>query len=387
MLRVDSISKSYVVFSHHGQRILASATLGLYKPRLRFLALDGVSFTLKPGRLLGVAGPNGAGKSTLLSIIAGAQSADSGKVTFPGKPGQIRSILELGAGFSPELTVRENALLTGQFFGYRAREIQQSMAEILEFAELADREAMPLRALSTGQAMRLAFAVAFLRRSELLLLDEAFAVGDAAFQQKCIKRITDYKESGSMIILVSHQMELMRSLCDEMLLLDGGRILARGAVADVHAAYMELIWLKGRREGLSGHALALLDSGGKARQVFQTGEKAIARLELTGEQTLPGITVGLHIYDVRGVLVYGTNTHFLGQPMDLVGREKRLLHFELELHLMEGRYAIGYSVHTGRSHAEGAFVWQEKALEFQVMGTSGLGLANCRARLLTDESA
>jgi len=386
MLQVESLSKSFVIFSSHRQRICSAATLGLYRPAGRFRALDGVSFTLEPGRLLGIAGPNGAGKSTLLSIIAGAQKADSGRVDFKAKPGQVRSILELGAGFSPELTVQENALLNGQFFGYSAREIQSSMAEILAFAELEDRQAMPLRSLSTGQAMRLAFAVAFLRRGELLLLDEAFAVGDALFQQKCIKRIMSWKDAGSMIILVSHQLELLRSLSDEMLLLDEGKVRARGSVAQVHAAYMELILQKGHREGLADHTFALMSEGGELRTTFESGDKAMVRLELQSGKELKDITIGLHIYDERGILVYGTNTHLMGRRIDLPEKEKRVICFALDLHLMEGRYAIGYSVHTGRSHAEGAFVWQERAIEFRLLGGTGLGLVNCRARMLSEET-
>lgn len=203
-----------------------------------FEALKGVSFTLSEGEAVGIVGRNGSGKSTTLKIMAGVYRPTSGRVKVSG---HVAALIELGAGFHPDLTGRENIVLNGLLLGLSRREIQAREERIVEFAELGDFIDSPIKQYSSGMYMRLGFAIAAEVDPDILLIDEILAVGDAAFQQKCIARIQDFHQRGKTIVFVSHDMAAVRRICQRALLIHEGNLLADGPTNEVAARYEELL--------------------------------------------------------------------------------------------------------------------------------------------------
>ncbi|MBI3394413.1 MAG: ABC transporter ATP-binding protein [Spirochaetia bacterium] len=371
MLRVDNIVKDYRGFRSFSERILSVATLGLYGGSLRFRALDGVSFASEAGKgeIIGLIGPNGAGKSTLLRILAGNSRAVSGTVQISGT---IRSILELGVGFSSDLTARENVYYNGRLWGYSGSRLLGESHAIFDFAGLAGLEDRPLGTFSTGMQMRLAFALATFERSNLLLVDEALAVGDASFQQKCVARFQEFRDQGSVVLVVSHDLHMLRSVCDRMILLSGGRVVSMGAPAKVVEDYMELI---GRNShtgpaaqlGADEYGLEIEDERGVSRSAFLSGQRFRILFKARPGADLKDVTVGIHINDARGIRAFGTNSLIAGAgTTTLFSGKENVVEFHLGMNLGPGKYSAGCSVHRGRAHAQDCFVWKESLVDFEV---------------------
>ncbi|HVL80692.1 MAG TPA: ABC transporter ATP-binding protein [Actinomycetota bacterium] len=197
-------------------------------------ALRDVSFEVEPGETVGLIGRNGSGKSTLLRCIAGILPPTRGEVLVGGP---ISSLIELGAGFHPELTGRENARVTGALFGIPRRKLEAKMEEIVAFAELEEVVDQPVRSYSSGMVVRLAFSLAVSADPEILLIDEVLAVGDQSFQRRCVDRISGMARSGVAVVFVSHQLDLVSSVCSRVLLLDDGSVVSDGSPLDVIAGY------------------------------------------------------------------------------------------------------------------------------------------------------
>jgi ABC-type polysaccharide/polyol phosphate transport system ATPase subunit len=206
-------------------------------------ALKGISFELARGESLGIIGPNGSGKSTLLKVMAGVIKLDKGRVITNGSP---VAVLELGIGFHPDLTVKENALIYGIVMGITRREIKKKIEPILEFSDLTKFQDAKLKTLSSGMQVRLAFSIAVQTRADLYLIDEALAVGDAAFQEKCLNAFREFKKEGRSIVLVSHGMDLIRGFCENGLYLKGGELRYFGASDEAVRRYLNEI------DGVSG---------------------------------------------------------------------------------------------------------------------------------------
>ena len=226
---VENVGK--VFYRYHSDRpwTLYEALLGGLRrlgPAERFWGLRNVSFTVAPGRMVGVIGRNGAGKSTLLRLLGGISRPDEGSVKVNGR---IGALLSLGAGFHHDLTGRENIFINGLISGLTRREVAQQFDSIVAFSELQESIDNPLRTYSSGMQMRLAFAVAAHIEPDILLIDEVLAVGDFAFQRKCMERINQFKAAGCTIILVSHDTTLVREICDEALWIRDGHLKAHGA--------------------------------------------------------------------------------------------------------------------------------------------------------------
>jgi lipopolysaccharide transport system ATP-binding protein len=200
----------------------------------RFWALTGVSFTVANGHSIGVVGSNGSGKSTLLRLIGGVGRPDTGRIEVHGR---IGALLDLGAGFHPDLTGRENAVLAGVLNGLTRRQVLARLDEIVAFAEIEEAIDNPMRTYSSGMQMRLAFSVAVHTDPEVLLIDEVLSVGDIAFQRKCLERISRFKAAGCSIVFVSHDGDTVQELCDEAIWLDHGRVALRGRAGDVVRNY------------------------------------------------------------------------------------------------------------------------------------------------------
>lgn len=234
VIEFSNVSKSFPW--HTGRVLLRTGLAQLFRGdrQKRFVALKHVSFRVERGESLGIIGPNGAGKSTLLSLVAGLAEPDEGTVTVNGR---TAALLELGSGFHPDLTGRENVRLNASLLGFTRKQTEELFDRIVGFSEITDFIDEPLRTYSSGMVVRLAFSVAVHLEPEILLVDEVLAVGDAAFQAKCIEKIWELRNSGKTLLIVSHAPPALQEFCDRAIWLDRGELVMSGGVRDVTEAY------------------------------------------------------------------------------------------------------------------------------------------------------
>src|SRR5437868_12925890 len=237
-LSVENVSKQYRIYDHPGDRLKESLTRGRWKRHREFWALRDVTFELEAGTTTGIIGPNGSGKSTLLQITTGTLEPTHGAVHHEGR---IAALLELGAGFNPEFTGLENIYLNAALMGFSRSEIEARLPEIKRFAEIGDFVLQPVKTYSSGMYIRLAFAIAVSAEPQILIVDEALAVGDAVFQHRCLRRIKEMQEAGATILFVSHDPHTIRALCTRAILFNTGRVEADGKPADVLNRYQKII--------------------------------------------------------------------------------------------------------------------------------------------------
>lgn len=241
---VNALGKRYKRYTSPGHRIIEWLTLGHKVLHEDVWVLREVTFEAQPGEYIGIIGKNGAGKSTLLKMIAGTTRPTEGEVRLEGR---VAALLELGMGFHPEFTGRQNAVLAGQIMGLDLDAIAQLMPEIEAFADIGAYMDQPLRTYSSGMALRLAFAVATAVRPDVLIVDEALAVGDAAFQRKCLRRIREYVSEGMILLFVSHDLDLVRKICTRAIYIKEGRLVAIGSAKEVCDRYEKDLF--GSRQG------------------------------------------------------------------------------------------------------------------------------------------
>lgn len=237
-IKVNNLSKKFKLYGSSGKRALEYMSMGKISGHKDFWALQDISFEVPKGTTVGIIGQNGSGKSTLLSILAGVLEPSGGSYEVDGK---VSAILELGSGFHPEFTGRDNVYMYGSIMGLSKDEVNQKFDEILHFSELGDFINQPLRTYSSGMIVRLAFSVAVNVNSDILIVDEALAVGDAIFQHRCFRKIKEMQEAGKTILYVGHDTEAVRNLCNYAMLLDGGRIIERGDANTVVNKYHAMI--------------------------------------------------------------------------------------------------------------------------------------------------
>ena len=240
-ISVKNLTKTYRIFGHPGDRIKQALTFGRVRFHREFTALQSVSFEVKRGEAIGIIGRNGSGKSTLLQLICGILKPTAGAVQVDGR---VSALLELGAGFNPEFTGRENVFFQGAVMGISRAEMDHRFVDIAAFAEIGEFIDQPVRIYSSGMYLRLAFAVAVNVDSEILVVDEALAVGDAGFRSRCFRRIAELRKAGCTILLVSHSMEQIVSLCDRTMLLDGGELIRFGGSKLLVKQYQRLVGSK-----------------------------------------------------------------------------------------------------------------------------------------------
>ncbi|HET7639923.1 MAG TPA: ABC transporter ATP-binding protein, partial [Ktedonobacteraceae bacterium] len=237
-MRIDHVSKSFKL-PHERMTSIKSAVVNFYR-RTSFekqQVLKDVSFQVKPGEFFGIVGRNGSGKSTLLKLLAGIYSPDSGAITVNGK---LTPFIELGVGFNPELTGRENVFLNGALLGFNRKEMQTMYDDIVDFAELEKFMDQKLKNYSSGMQVRLAFSIAIRVQSDILLIDEVLAVGDAAFQRKCFEHFMLLKKQKQTVVLVTHDMGAVRQYCDRAIMIDMGKVVKQGSPEEVAQAYQKL---------------------------------------------------------------------------------------------------------------------------------------------------
>jgi ABC-type polysaccharide/polyol phosphate transport system ATPase subunit len=237
-ISVHNLGKKFKLFGSQGKRLLEYLSMGKVSHHTDFWALQDITFEIPAGTTLGILGQNGSGKSTLLSILAGVLEPSAGSYEINGK---VSAILELGAGFHPDFSGRDNLYMYGSIMGLSKQEIDERFDEIVRFSELGDFIDQPLRTYSTGMTVRLAFSVAVNVDADILIVDEALAVGDAIFQHRCFRKIREMQKMGKTILYVGHDTEAVRNLCTQALLLDSGRIIERGDPNYVVNKYYALI--------------------------------------------------------------------------------------------------------------------------------------------------
>ena len=329
--------------------------------REEFWALRDVSFEVAPGETVGLTGPNGAGKSTALKLISRIIEPTSGQIEVNGRVG---ALLELGAGFHPDLTGRENIYLNGSILGLSRAQIQQKLDEIIAFAELERFIDVPVKHYSSGMYVRLGFSVAVHTDPEILLVDEVLAVGDQNFQHKCLERIVELQQRGTTICFVSHNLGAVRRLCSHAIWLDDGIVQAAGDVDDTIAAYLRhaaaeedaRMTATASREAQKAKtgwgtgdveivAVSFLDAAGRERSVFRVGEPWVVRLHYRAHRRIERPVFGLAIHRNDGLHVCGPNTQFAGLDIPFIEGEGAILYHVDRLPLLEGTYLLSVSAH------------------------------------------
>ena len=383
-VRVAGLGKSYRRYRRPGHRLLEWLSAGRWRHHADFWALRGLSFTVAPGQAVGVVGLNGAGKTTLLKILTGTTQATEGEMHLEGR---MSALLELGIGFHPDFTGRQNALMAGRLMGLSAGEIAAAMPGIERFAEIGTHLDQPVRTYSTGMAVRLAFAVATATRPDVLIVDETLAVGDAYFQHKCIQRIRDYKGAGTTILFVSHDAATVRTLCDRCLLLDGGHLLDDGPPDKVLDHYNALIATREatarilHAETQSGTVttrsgtfeasvqdIDLMDQEGSRARAFTVGDRGRVQCRVQFAAPVASPTVGVLIRDRLGNDVFGTNTYHAAPVVEAFGAGDQLeVDFEIDLNLGPGQYTLTVAVHGEATHLVANYDWWDKVIAFEIM--------------------
>src|SRR5947209_10264428 len=299
-LKLDHVSKRYRIRreaeADAARNPLVRKLQSLRQRSEQFWAVRDVSFEVARGEALGIIGHNGAGKSTILKLLSSITAPTSGEITINGR---LSALIEVGSGFHPELTGRENIYLNGSILGMRRRRITEKLDSIVEFAGVRQFLDTPVKRFSSGMYVRLGFSIAAHLDPDILLLDEVLAVGDAAFQEKCLKRISEMKEAGTTIVFISHDLGAVERLCDRVLLLQRGEIVANGAPRQVIAEYQSVALSKSTSQEAEPMAnqeklaevrsLSFLDLSGGEASVLHSGEPFRARLEFLAHARLTDV--------------------------------------------------------------------------------------------------
>jgi ABC-type polysaccharide/polyol phosphate transport system ATPase subunit len=377
---VRKIYRRYGRRKHFGtlkSALLSGGVLRQMRPDDALEALNGVSFDVGAGRTFGIIGRNGSGKSTMLKLIAGIGKPTSGAVRVNGR---VSALIELGAGFHPEISGRENVFINGMMLGLTKREIAERFDEIVSFAELEPFIDAPVKTYSSGMYMRLGFAVAINVDPDVLLVDEVLAVGDEAFTHKCLDKFAEFRRRGRTVLLVTHTLDLVTRFCDEALWLDAGTARAHGDPKRVIDAYLmdvaaaedaglsnpktHIPQPKSQEEGpgepedlfkasegrwgsreVEITAVEFLARDGRPAHVFQSGDPVQIRMRVRAAAPVKDFAFGIAIFTVEGVCCYGTNTHIEGAaPEELSGEGEITLSID-RLDLVAGSYKVDVAVH------------------------------------------
>lgn len=380
MITVKQLGKAYKQYPTRWTR-LAEWVLPGKKPRhcLKWVMQD-VNFTVQPGEAVGIIGINGAGKSTLLKMITGTTQPTTGSISLRGR---VAALLELGMGFHPEFTGRQNVYMAGQLFGYSTDEIEMLFPEIEAFAEIGEYIEQPLRMYSSGMQARLAFAVATATRPDILIVDEALSVGDIYFQSKCYSRIAEYKKQGMTLLLVSHAVMDISKQCDRAIFLKSGKVYADGPSREVVNMYMDDLFGKNKVEneknkvitlnqnsedlyhtrpgylkeeyrwGLGGAKIidyVTVCGGVEYPSIINTNDKLDVYVKVFFERDFEHITPGILIKSLEGVFIYGSNSYLSSKGKILPDGKSghvAIYKFSLNLCLNEGAYLLSLGLSAG----------------------------------------
>ncbi len=393
ILRIHNLGKAYKQYFSRWSR-LAEWCLPSSHPRYRiYWALQNVNCQVQAGEAIGIVGMNGAGKSTLLKIIAGTTQPTTGSVEINGR---VAALLELGMGFHPEFTGRQNVVMAGQLFGFLADEIQSLLPGIEDFAEIGDYIDQPVRTYSSGMLMRLAFAVATAKRPDLLIVDEALSVGDSYFQYKSFSRIRKFREEGTTLLLVSHDRGAIQSICDRVMVLHNGKAVKEGPAEEAmdfyHAlmAERDLTLIRQERQAygkvqtisgggeMSVFEIRLLSKEGKPVEGVETGTPVTLEIRIKVNKPVAEAVVGFMIKDRLGQIMYGINSYLLGQPIrHLSAKDQLVCCFQFEMNLGKGNYSISTAISKKESHLADNYEWRDGGFVFSVLNTKKPDFVGC----------
>ncbi|MDA0322635.1 MAG: ABC transporter ATP-binding protein [Verrucomicrobia bacterium] len=353
-IQVENVSKK---FKLHGKtRTIKSAALDVITSSQRrhgreFWALRDVDFKVRKGETLGIIGANGAGKSTLLALVAGTMEPSTGQISTEGS---ISSLLELGAGFHPDLSGRENVYLAGAIMGLSKAQMNERFDAIIEFAELKEYIEEPVKHYSSGMYVRLGFAVAVEVNPQVLLIDEVLAVGDAVFQSKCLARMEQFRRAGKSMLIISHDLNTIQQVSDRIMLLDEGRVLETGKPSEVVEHY-ELLSEERHRLSLRKEwgsrdvvitSVETLNDAGESCEMFRSDERLTARIHYETKKSIPSPVFGFAVADESGHQIAGSNCQVEGATLpDLDGCGYITLRIP-RLNLGKGIYLLSFSAHS-----------------------------------------
>ncbi len=381
-IHVSQLGKAYKQYPSRAARA-AEWLLPFGGPRhkLKWILQD-INFDVAPGEAVGLIGINGAGKSTLLKLITGTTQPTTGGVHIVGR---VAALLELGMGFHPDFTGRQNVQMSGQLFGLSVPEIDALMPEIAAFADIGDYLDQPVRVYSSGMQMRLAFSVATARRPDVLIVDEALSVGDAYFQHKSFERIKQFRREGTTLLLVSHDKQAVQTVCDRAILLDGGRLARQGPPEEMMDYYNALLAERdnakvrvedsgGKAQTISGTGeatvsdIVLLDADGAVVEVVDVGVPVTLQITVQARATIPRMVLGYMIKDRLGNVMYGTNTHLKDMPQESVAAGETLVYrFDFPMNLGAGSYSVATAIVSTDTHLVNNYEWRDLALVFTVV--------------------
>jgi ABC-type polysaccharide/polyol phosphate transport system ATPase subunit len=397
MVTVHRVSKLYRLYNRPADRIVEALSLSRIQRHTDFWALRDVSLTVAKGETLGIVGPNGCGKSTLLQLVCGVLEPTMGRVTTQGR---VAALLELGAGFNPEFTGRENVYLNGEILGLSRAEVQRALPEIERFADIGEFIDRPVKTYSSGMYVRLAFSTAIHVQPDILVVDEALAVGDAVFANRCVRKFEEIKKRGVTMLFVSHDLSLVKLISDRAIFLLNGRVEAEGAPSDVINRYIGVVLERQkafdadedrRRPGVAysfrhGDRLAevtgleLIGKDGFPTRVVESGEPVMVRVTSRFHAEQPDPMVGIMIRTRIGMDVFGTNTRL--QKVSL-GRCRAGDELEVEFHFHCWLCPQEYTLTVATQHPDGSsHDWLDEALSFTVVSSRfTAGVANLHARV------
>ncbi len=355
--------------------------------------LQDINFTVNAGEAVGIIGINGAGKSTLLKLITGTTHPTNGSIHINGR---VAAMLELGMGFHPDFTGRQNALMASQLLGITNEEITCLMPEIEAFSEIGDYIDQPVRVYSSGMQMRLAFSVATAIRPEILIVDEALSVGDTYFQHKSFDRIREFRKQGTTLLIVSHDKQAITTICDRAILLAEGKLALEGepeAVMDYYNAMLadhqnqevkQVVLDDGKVQTISGTGeatvtrITLFDQIGNPIEVVDVGQPIHLVIEVKAHKAIDRLVLGYGIKDRLGQVIYGTNTHLKEQAISQVaaGAEYRF-DISFSANLGPGTYSVQTALVSNDSHLLNNYEWRDLALVFNVININKPHFAGC----------
>jgi homopolymeric O-antigen transport system ATP-binding protein len=402
LLRVQNVSKLYRLYRRPVDRLLETLPFTTNYSPTEFWALRDVNLNVERGEILGVVGPNGSGKSTLLQIVSGILEPTRGRVITQGR---IAALLELGAGFNPEFSGRENVFLNGEIMGISRRDMERVFPEIERFAEIGAFIERPVKEYSSGMYVRLAFATAIHVDPEILIVDEALAVGDAIFANRCIKKFEELKKRGITVLFVSHDLGLVKRLSDRAALMLDGRVAAYGTPSDVVNRYVGVVLERQERErGLQGSAHAtgdqhtgathrhgdgasrvtsveLIDAAlGTVTRNLQPGDPVTIRVTARAEKALEDPVVGVLIRNRLGIDVFGTNTRIEGVEVGHVAAGETFeVEFTFDCLLTRQDYTLTVATQYREGYSQD---WLDDVISFSVVDARDVaGFANFKTKV------
>ena len=390
-ISVRNLTKTYRLFSHPGDRVKQFFSLGLKQYHREFTALNDVSFEIRKGETVGIIGRNGSGKSTLLQLICGILKPASGSVTVNGR---ISALLELGAGFNPEFTGRENVYFQGALMGFTEAQMDARFDDIAAFADIGEFIDQPVRTYSSGMFVRLAFATMIHVDADILVIDEAIAVGDAGFRSRCFRRLGELGEAGVTILFVTHAMEQVTRFCVRALLLDQGRLLRGGPPPEVVAECLRM--QAERREPLTAdarngaeiQALGLLDEVDKETRLLYPGRHYRCRFRARLDRSASGLRGAFLIRTPAGAELAGARTLPIDATADASGVEVEM---RFCCKLNPGLYQLDVALFAREGEMEFALHGIRNAIPFEVAchaGRESLGVfdMDCQAQILVADT-